>query len=200
MSQWAVVPNFAKQLPELYEAHERYILADHAMRKTTEESFVGSLAFDSFRLIEAMHSNGINVRYLGVVFTFLIQKKTGGMTAHSNCLALLLVEMILRVLKHDLLRRLRQCMQELKEPLDEVWLQVARHQSRYWLTRAIGSCAVAVSPLGGALSQLDLWNFARVRDLLAHQGEQGHYHQVLGCTLLCWFVIQAIHCVCLFSP
>jgi len=26
----------------------------------------------------------------------------------------------LRVLKHDLLRRLRQCMQELKEPLDEV--------------------------------------------------------------------------------
>ena len=114
-----MVPNFAKQLPELYEAHERYITADHLTRKTGEVS-VGTLSFDSFRLIESMHSNGINVRYLGVLYTFLYQKKPGGLAAHASCLALLLVEMILRVLKHDLLRRLRQCMQELKEPLDEV--------------------------------------------------------------------------------
>jgi tetratricopeptide (TPR) repeat protein len=62
-----------------------------------------------FNLKEAMHNDGINMRYLGVVRRFV----TSEAISH-----LLLVEMVARVQKHQLRHLMRQLMKDLKLPLE----------------------------------------------------------------------------------
>lgn len=116
--QWVVIPKFAQDLPMLFETHEKYIQEEQATRSETGADIM-TLSFESFGLIEALHSRGINVRYLGIVYTFLTPRKHQRIASRDNCLALLLLEMVVRTLKLDLRKRLRRCMQKLKEPLDE---------------------------------------------------------------------------------
>eukprot|EP01094_Clydonella_sp_ATCC50884_P028131 TRINITY_DN834_c1_g2_i1.p1 TRINITY_DN834_c1_g2~~TRINITY_DN834_c1_g2_i1.p1 ORF type:complete len:608 (-),score=212.39 TRINITY_DN834_c1_g2_i1:186-1817(-) len=130
--QWNTIPGFARTLPLLYE------------KNTTQLQESGHTPFQSFRLTEILHTHGINVRYLGLVYTFLNKEKES--ISRNNCRALLLVEMIGRVLKNDLRTRMRQQMQSLRKPLEQPYRRLvlnylnlvfgsAPSSSRYWDTK-----------------------------------------------------------------
>jgi len=98
--------NGDEHIREVEEA-TRYLL------KTTIPAFAHRLNTiklnADFNLKEAMHNEGINMRYLGVVR----QCVTSEAISH-----LLLVEMIARVQKHHLRHQMRSLMRELKLPLE----------------------------------------------------------------------------------
>lgn len=87
-----VVPDFAPELAKLIA---------EAKRK-------GDL--ENFRLTEAVHSRGINIRHLGILRSHMVDQD--GRT-------LLFVEMCARVVKNNLRLRLRERMRKLKLPLEE---------------------------------------------------------------------------------
>eukprot|EP01105_Mastigella_eilhardi_P015608 TRINITY_DN3574_c0_g1_i1.p1 TRINITY_DN3574_c0_g1~~TRINITY_DN3574_c0_g1_i1.p1 ORF type:complete len:593 (-),score=166.43 TRINITY_DN3574_c0_g1_i1:44-1822(-) len=63
-----------------------------------------------FRLTEALHREGINIRYLDLLRTLAVS---------ADCKTLLFVEMCARVIKNNIRRKLRQVSEHLKIPLEE---------------------------------------------------------------------------------
>jgi len=102
---WDLVPRFARLLPTLLVEQQSGLL---------DGSGGNTLAF---RLTEAVHSHGINVRYLGLVFSSL--SSLPNIKYRDACRALVFIEMLARVIKNDLRQRLRDRMKKVKKPLEE---------------------------------------------------------------------------------
>eukprot|EP01103_Thecamoeba_quadrilineata_P017072 TRINITY_DN5918_c0_g1_i1.p1 TRINITY_DN5918_c0_g1~~TRINITY_DN5918_c0_g1_i1.p1 ORF type:complete len:585 (+),score=95.88 TRINITY_DN5918_c0_g1_i1:3-1757(+) len=92
-----VIPNFSVKLS----------------RRVVQETTQGQL--EKFRLVEVVHSEGINIRYLG---------RLRAVCAHDNVKTLLFIHMAARVIKNCLRLRLREKMKELKVPLQEPCVRV----------------------------------------------------------------------------
>ncbi|KAL6059841.1 Clu domain-containing protein [Balamuthia mandrillaris] len=89
---------------------------------------------ENFSLTEALHSKGINIRYLGMLRRYMTD---------IDCKTLLLVEMCARIVKTNLRLRLRERMRELKLPLEEPYHRLvidylnliighSDHSEEYW--------------------------------------------------------------------
>eukprot|EP01087_Luapelamoeba_hula_P012489 TRINITY_DN3487_c0_g1_i6.p1 TRINITY_DN3487_c0_g1~~TRINITY_DN3487_c0_g1_i6.p1 ORF type:complete len:703 (-),score=108.99 TRINITY_DN3487_c0_g1_i6:22-2130(-) len=92
-----LVPAFAPQL-------QRLMVADYSKAH-----------FEQFNLTEALHSRGINIRYLGILRHHMTDK---------DCKTLIFVEMCARVVKNNLRLRLRERMRKLGMPLDEPYRRI----------------------------------------------------------------------------
>jgi len=75
-----------------------------------------------YRLTEAVHRKGVNVRYLGAIYSQLCELPAT--VSNEQCKAMLLVEMFARAIKHLLRKRLRTKMQQLKLPLEDPYCQL----------------------------------------------------------------------------
>jgi hypothetical protein len=102
---WDVIPNFARLLPTLLVEQQSGVLDGSGCNTI------------SFRLTEAVHSHGINVRYLGLVYMSLTTMPQ--VQYRDTCRALVFIEMLARVIKNDLRQRLRERMKKVKKPLEE---------------------------------------------------------------------------------
>lgn len=73
----------------------------------------------SFRLTEAVHRQGINMRHLGRLFVAITEEAVPELVKRETCRALVMVEMLARCIKQDLRTRLRNRMKQKKLPLEE---------------------------------------------------------------------------------
>ena len=108
--QWNVIPEFAQALPSLFEKHVAHVSSFSAGKGNRDVLL-------SFRLTQLLHSEGINCRHLGLVYTVL--NNIAESAAKSNCRALLLMEMVARVAKNDLRKRMRIMLNQVKRPLEQ---------------------------------------------------------------------------------
>jgi len=95
------IPNLAASLPEMLENSDKGVL----------------------RITEVVHARGVNIRWLGLVFTTL-QRDVADSALKRKCLKLVLLEMMARVIKQDIRRRLRGRMKKLKLPLEDPYCQL----------------------------------------------------------------------------
>lgn len=72
---------------------------------------------ESFRLTEALHARGINIRWIGAVY-LAVNNATQSSDMKNDLKTLLLQEMYARVIKNDLRKRLRTRMKKKKLPLE----------------------------------------------------------------------------------
>lgn len=97
----------------------------------------------NFRLTEAVHRKGINMRFLD-----LLRMHTTG----ADCRTLLFVEMCARVVKNNIRKKLRKVMERLRIPLEEPY------------RRLIVDYMNLV--LGNSEESAEFWNAPLKRDLL----------------------------------
>eukprot|EP01103_Thecamoeba_quadrilineata_P012142 TRINITY_DN3060_c0_g1_i2.p1 TRINITY_DN3060_c0_g1~~TRINITY_DN3060_c0_g1_i2.p1 ORF type:complete len:601 (+),score=88.67 TRINITY_DN3060_c0_g1_i2:86-1888(+) len=104
------------------------------VQDVVQESKKGRL--EKFRLVELVHREGINIRYLGHIRSLV---------AHEHVKTLLFINMAARVIKNCLRLRLREKIRELKVPLQEPYVRVvvdylnlvfgeSSASDRYWNT------------------------------------------------------------------
>ncbi|KAH3763191.1 Histidine kinase [Pelomyxa schiedti] len=111
-----------------------------------------------FRLTEAMHRRGINMR-----FTDLVRMHATG----TDCKTLLFVEMVARVIKNNIRAKLRQVMERLKLPLEEPYRRVIVD----YMNLVLGSSEESAEfwhppPKTESLRKFELWHIPLKTELL----------------------------------
>jgi hypothetical protein len=95
------------------------VLADELQASLCEARDKGRLT--DFRLTEAVHRKGVNMRYIG-----LVRRHMSDLDSRT----LLLVEMCARVVKNKICKLLRRRVRQLRVPLEEPYRQLVRPPAR----------------------------------------------------------------------